>query len=135
MVESGEIKRGGCQCGAIRYEFSGKTSDPSICHCRMCQKAFGSYFAPLGDVSRNNLKWTRGKPAIFKSSSVAERGFCAQCGTPLTFAYHDSPDISIALGSLDHPETEIPINAYGSEAEMPWFDWLAWYGRDVLQEI
>ena len=125
MTKIETVTYGGCQCGAIRYEFSGKTINPSICHCRMCQKAFGSYFAPLGGVLRENLKWTRGKPAIFNSSPVAERGFCAQCGTPLTFAYCDNAEINVALGSLDHPETEIPINAYGTEAEMPWFDWLA----------
>lgn len=119
-----EFTTGGCQCGAVRYRFQGKTSNPSICHCRMCQKAFGSYFAPLGGVKRDKLTWTRGKPAIFKSSSVAERGFCGTCGTPLTFAYNASDEINLALGSLDHPEREIPVNAYGSESEMPWFDWL-----------
>ncbi len=37
---------GGCQCGAVRFacESLGRAS---LCHCRMCQKAFGSYFAPL----------------------------------------------------------------------------------------
>ncbi|MEI6573259.1 MAG: GFA family protein [Alphaproteobacteria bacterium] len=125
MDRQSEITTGGCQCGAIRYRFHGKTINPSICHCRMCQKAFGSYFAPLGGVKRDNLEWTRGALSLFKSSTVAERGFCAACGTPLTFAYIESDEINIALGSLDHPEREIPVNAYGSESEMPWFDWLA----------
>ncbi|MGO7428793.1 GFA family protein, partial [Rhizobium ruizarguesonis] len=38
---------GGCQCGAIRFRVSGDIKDSSICHCRMCQKAFGAYYAPL----------------------------------------------------------------------------------------
>ena len=37
---------GGCQCGAVRYCLHEPPADPHICHCRMCQKAFGSFFAP-----------------------------------------------------------------------------------------
>jgi hypothetical protein len=32
---------GGCQCGAVRYRIEGDLGRASICHCRMCQKAFG----------------------------------------------------------------------------------------------
>ena len=38
---------GGCQCGAVRYALHEEPTSPHICHCRMCQKAFGSFFAPL----------------------------------------------------------------------------------------
>ena len=43
---STQIHTGGCQCGAIRFCVTGDLNDASICHCRMCQKAFGAY---LGD--------------------------------------------------------------------------------------
>lgn len=125
MTQQERWTSGGCQCGTIRYRFEGRTSNPSLCHCRMCQKAFGSYFAALGGVKKSALRWTRGIPLIYRSSSIATRGFCGRCGTPLTFTYDESDETNIALGSLDHPEHEIPINAYGTEAEMPWFDWLA----------
>ncbi len=46
----------------------------------------------------------RGTPGIFRSSSAAERGFCARCGTPLYFAYIKRPgSISLTIGSLDTP--------------------------------
>jgi hypothetical protein len=77
---------GGCQCGAVRYAISGPLHNPHICHCRMCQKAFGNYFAALVGTRRENLTWTRGEPASFRSSSVVQRGFCRDCGTPLSFA-------------------------------------------------
>ncbi len=44
------IHTGGCQCGAIRFRVEGDLKDSSICHCRMCQKAFGAYYAPLVSV-------------------------------------------------------------------------------------
>jgi hypothetical protein len=112
---------GGCQCGAVRYVITGPLEGPHICHCRMCQKAFGNFFAALVGTQRVFFRWTKGAPGIFKSSSVVERGFCARCGTPLSFAYVDSPRIAVAIGSLDHPEQVTPENQYGTEGRHPAF--------------
>jgi hypothetical protein len=112
---------GGCQCGAVRYALHQMPTNPHICHCRMCQKAFGSFFAPLTGVPLADFAVTRGALAIYRSSDLAERGFCANCGTPLTFHYVDSPRIAVAIGSLDHPELVPPRMQYGTEARMPWF--------------
>ncbi len=112
---------GGCQCGAVRYVLHAMPSDPSICHCRMCQKAFGSYFAPLAGVPVDRFALTRGALATFRSSGPTERGFCRDCGTPLTFRYLDKPRISVALGSLDQPEKIPPQRQYGPEGRMSWF--------------
>ena len=46
-----ETYSGGCQCGAVRFRIRGVLKDASICHCRMCQKAFGHFYAPLVGVS------------------------------------------------------------------------------------
>jgi hypothetical protein len=112
---------GGCQCGAVRYALSDMPEDASICHCRMCQKAFGSYFAPLAGVRSEAFKLTRGELGIFRSSDVVERGFCRDCGTPLTFQYVGRPKISVSLGSLDNPAAVKPVEADGVEGRMPWF--------------
>ncbi|HZY73583.1 MAG TPA: GFA family protein, partial [Edaphobacter sp.] len=91
---------GGCQCGAVRYALHTEIEGAHLCHCRMCQKQFGSYFAPWGSVPREKFELTRGTLAIFQSSLHAERGFCRNCGTPLTFGYIDGDGtISVALGS------------------------------------
>lgn len=37
---------GGCMCGAIRYESSAVPIVTGNCHCRDCQEARGSAFAP-----------------------------------------------------------------------------------------
>ena len=73
---------GGCQCGAVRYTLYAEPTNPHACHCRMCQKAFGNFFAPLAGVPPSDFAWLRGTPGIFKSSEAAERGFCRDCGTP-----------------------------------------------------
>jgi hypothetical protein len=116
---------GGCQCGAVRYALNAAPSDPHLCHCRMCQKAFGSYFAPLTGVAVESFALTRGTPAVFRSSDLAERGFCRDCGTPLTFTRLESGFIAVAIGSLDEPERVRPLTQSGRESRMPWFVALA----------
>src|SRR5579871_1647290 len=101
---------GGCQCGAVRYALAEAPTDPS-----MCQKAFGSFFGPLTGVPLTAFALTRGSLSVFKSSDQAERGFCKDCGTPLTFRYVERPRISVSLGSLDDPESVPPKSQYGIE--------------------
>ncbi len=124
-METGVRITGGCQCGAVRYALHAEPTNPHICHCRMCQKAFGGYFAPLAGVPRTAFEVTRGTVATFWSSDEAERGFCAACGTPLSFHYRGSPRIAIALGSLDDPSRIEPRVQYGLEARVPFFAALA----------
>ena len=97
------IMTGGCQCGAVRYALYAEPTGASICHCRMCQKAFGNYFAPFTGVRLKDLAWTRGTPGIFKSSELVERGFCRDCGTPLSYRKVEKDRISVSIGSLDDP--------------------------------
>lgn len=112
---------GGCQCGAVRYRIDGPLGRASICHCRMCQKAFGSFFAPLVSAPEARLTWTRGKPAEFRSSPIVARGYCAACGTPLHMKEDGDPNYEIAVGSLDNPELAPPIHQVGIESRLSWF--------------
>jgi hypothetical protein len=108
---------GGCQCGAVRFAIEGKVGRPSICHCRMCQKAFGNAFAPL--VTAHGLRWTRGKPKYFRSSNKVQRGFCGDCGTPLSYEPDGlSPEIAICV--LDEPNAIPPVIQVGLESRLTW---------------
>lgn len=105
---------GGCQCGAVRFRVAGPVVDVSVCHCRMCQKATGGLFGAYVAVDNRFLEWTRGAPAHFASSSIAKRGFCAACGTPLTYEW--SPErTAIALGAFDDLDYFTIDLAYASE--------------------
>jgi hypothetical protein len=127
------VHTGGCQCGAVRYALHAEPTDPQLCHCRMCQKAFGSFFAPLAGVTLDDITWTRGLPRVFSSSEETERGFCGNCGTPLTFHYVFSKRISVSLGSLDDPKRVVPASQYGIEGRVPWFDKLAGLPGEVTE--
>ena len=121
MAENARLT-GGCQCGAVRYEVTGPFERVHLCHCRMCQKAVGGPFAALAPVQQSGFAWTRGTPALFASSSLAVREFCALCGTPLTFRYLDASHLNVTLGSLDRPQDVPPVREYGTGGRVPWFD-------------
>ena len=111
--------KGGCQCGNIRFEIKGELGKASICHCRMCQKAFGNFFAPLVSVRGASVIWSN-EPSRFQSSNLVKRGFCEKCGTPLTY---EAPDgLAIAIGAFDRPETIEPLVQFGIEGRIAYLD-------------
>ena len=111
---------GGCQCGAVRFHVEGALGRPSVCHCRMCQKAFGGFYAPLVSVRNAKLAWTPGEPKRFQSSNHVRRGFCADCGTPLT--YEDPTGTALAIGAFDDPASVAPRIQWGIENKLPYVD-------------
>jgi hypothetical protein len=111
---------GGCQCGAVRYRLDAGPTGTNICHCRMCQKAGGAPFMAFGGVRMSEFVVTRGAISTFLSSDIAERGFCARCGTPLTYRGVGKDRISVTLGSLDDPNAVEPATQLGVESRLRW---------------
>jgi len=101
----------------VRYVIDQPLGRASICHCRMCQKAFGNAFAPL--VTARGLRWLNGEPKRFRSSNKVSRGFCPECGTPLTYEPDGHPP-EIAIVTLDQPADVAPVLQVGLESRLPW---------------
>jgi len=119
------VATGGCQCGAVRYAMYVAPQNAHVCHCRMCQKAVGNFFAALVGAPNDRLVWTRGEPATFHSSDLAERGFCAQCGTPLFYRSVSGTRTGLTIGSLDDPNVAPPQVQVGMEGRHAFLDGLA----------
>jgi hypothetical protein len=120
-AERKPVFTGGCQCGAVRFAvYAEKPVRIGLCHCRMCQKAVGGPFISLADVRHEDFAWTRGKPATFRSSTIAERDFCAACATPLSYRQIGGENIELTTGSFDQPERLVPTYATGTESQLPW---------------
>jgi hypothetical protein len=118
---------GGCLCGAVRYEANEPPIETGTCHCRMCQKSTGSAFMVMAKFARPALRFTKGEPKLYRSSSIKEKGFCSNCGSLLFDRYlvwkseRTTPDmIWIQLGTLDHPEAISIDFHYGVETQLPW---------------
>jgi hypothetical protein len=113
---------GGCQCGAVRYRLDGEPVGSNICHCRMCQKAGGAPFMAFAGAALADFVWTRGAPKVFASSDIAERGFCAECGTPLTYRPLGRDRIAVTIGSLDHAGEVAPVKQFALESRLAWLE-------------
>jgi hypothetical protein len=124
---SGPPFTGGCQCGAVRFRVDAAVRQISICHCRMCQKATGGLFGPYASFPTDALTWTRGQRKTFQSSDFIARGFCGDCGTPLTFeaASGGGGHIGLTIGSFDDPSELPPQRQIMAAERVAWIDGLA----------
>lgn len=120
MTDANPALTGGCQCGAVRFRVT-SLGRGSVCYCRMCQKAtagLGGFF-----ITAREFTWTRGAPKYFVSSNIARRGFCGDCGTPLSFESGGTVDLSII--AFDNPAAVPPAIHLAAETRIPWGDHLA----------
>ncbi|QHQ35550.1 GFA family protein [Algicella marina] len=122
-VETGAF-RGACQCGAVRYHATQGAARHTVCHCRMCQRATGNAFAPLLEVENSRITW-QGSPKSFRSSSIAERGFCANCGTPIFYRQIGADSTEFMVGTIDTPIEFTPVANHGAESRLAWVFGLA----------
>ncbi|HUQ36609.1 MAG TPA: winged helix-turn-helix domain-containing protein [Aestuariivirga sp.] len=120
---------GGCLCGEIRYRVTGPVLDTNFCSCRMCQKWSGAPFTAGSTYPASAVQFTKGEPKYYKSSPFAERGFCVNCGSSLTYrplVPPVTPDwanwILIYTPSLDNPAPNAPTWHLGIESQLPWAD-------------
>jgi hypothetical protein len=94
---------GGCLCGAVRFEARGPLRGVVLCHCAMCRRTHGHVAAyTAAQRSAFSLLESRGL-RWYASSSIARRGFCAECGASLFWERVGRDTISIAAGALDGP--------------------------------
>lgn len=114
--------QGGCACGQVRFEVGEAPLAMFNCHCHDCQRASGGSFVTVALVREPSLSFIRGQPKYHRSVGEAgrytDRGFCAECGTPLVAKGEVAPGyISVKPGSLDDASWFRPtINTWAPSA-------------------
>jgi len=116
--------KGGCLCGAVRYEAEGEPLFALRCYCRDCQRASGSSNVPIMAVLRELFKIT-GETTSFTtkggSGHNATRNFCPICGSLLFGATEAAPDIvTLYAGTLDDPSQLRPAYIQFSRNRPNW---------------
>ncbi len=98
-----EFHTGSCLCGGVRFEAEGPLRDVWACHCGLCRRTSGHYWAAtsvplecLRLIADDTLAW-------FHSSAAARRGFCRRCGASLFWKPAMEERMAIAAGALDGP--------------------------------
>lgn len=103
--------KGGCLCGAIRFEIHGEIRDIVYCHCSRCRKAQGSAFATNGNVASDAFRIVSGEDLIsaYESTPGEFKCFCKVCGSPILSRRQDRPDrVRVRLGTIDSDIDERP---------------------------
>ncbi|MDH1011032.1 GFA family protein [Pseudomonas nicosulfuronedens] len=120
-----ETVTGGCLCGSLRIEATGRPYRVGICHCLDCRKHHGALFHAS---------------AIFPASAVriegdareyAGRCFCPRCGSSVFGRSTD--EVEVNLGALDEQDRLQPTYELWTcrrEAWLPAFPTVHRYERD-----
>jgi hypothetical protein len=114
---------GGCLCGAVRYRITAAPHDAGYCHCRMCQRSAGAPVVPWLVMASDGFAWTRGEPAVYRSSAAMERLFCPTCGSQVAARAPAAPHlVEVTLATLDDPEAVRPDHHIWTASRIGWFD-------------
>jgi hypothetical protein len=113
---------GGCLCGAVRYRLASAPVDAGWCHCRMCQLNSGSPAMAFAKVPSADFMIESGAELIrrFRSSEIAERWFCGECGTPLLVRDFEGTTHDFNIATLDRPEAAPPEAHFHYASHIPW---------------
>jgi hypothetical protein len=115
---------GGCACGAKRFSAEVGEEQAYLCHCRMCQRASGNISLALITLPQSAIRWEGEEPDWYASSPMAERPYCAKCGTSLGFRYREGTDkMDLTVASFDDPSIFTPHYHFGAESmHRGWLD-------------
>lgn len=112
---------GRCLCGAVRYVARGAPKSVSNCHCGMCRRASGGPFITFARYARDQVEFTQGAPAWYRSSDSAERGFCPACGGSLAYREAKRSDfIWLTVAMMDNPRDMAPQYHIFTDSMLPW---------------
>ena len=124
---------GGCLCGAVRYRVTGTPQSTSLCHCFSCRRSTGGPSLAWAIFAEEDVEIVAGELAIHESSPGVERGFCARCGTSLTYARANRPGLfDVTTASLDDPEAFPPTKEIWVEERLSWMaatEWLPQFAQ------
>jgi len=124
MTEATLPITGGCLCKAVRYSVSAQPVIVRQCWCRDCQY-WASGSATVNVVFPADAVTLEGPLRTFvskaDSGNTMVRGFCSDCGTPVTSAAESRPNLVILrAGTLDDPSLVQPTLSIWTDSAPGW---------------
>jgi len=114
-------RTGRCLCGAVRFAAHGEPKWIVHCHCESCRRATSAAFATYAGYPAGAVHWTGTPQREFSSSPGVRRGFCGNCGSPMSFAGERWPgEIHLFAASFDAPGQWLPEAHVHVEEQLPW---------------
>ena len=118
------VHRGGCSCGAVRFELIGSPLWTNLCHCNACKKRTGSAYGFSFVAGPNQIAAFTGATTKFlrrgESGKMCTYEFCPRCGTTVRWKVDLIDRYVFAGGALDDPRSvEVVAEMYTGQA-LPW---------------
>jgi len=113
--------QGRCLCGAVSFSCDQAPVFELLCHCRDCQRATGSAYAPAAFFADHTLKVSgdvKYYESVGRSGKRIWRGFCPNCGSNLFGRLEKLPGmLSVRAGAFDDPNRFHPkLQIYAADA-------------------
>lgn len=116
---------GGCMCGAVRYATTGDSFLICHCHCESCRKHNGAPVVTLAGFKVDQVEFSGDQRKLYESSPGANRAFCGNCGTPLTWE-GDGDElgmiVELHISTFDDPDALVPTGHAFYPERIKWFD-------------
>ena len=118
-----DMASGRCLCGSVQFEVKGRQLWVAHCHCESCRRNTGSAVATFVGYNKAQLTYTRGERKFYPSSPGVRRGFCPDCGTPMTYESERCPEeVHLYVSTIDNPGAFVPqVHVFFAE-RIPWME-------------
>jgi hypothetical protein len=116
------MAKGGCHCGAVRYEVQGEPKHVALCHCSDCRRSAGAPMVSWAAFAEEDFTLSQGDITVFNSSGSALRGFCPKCGSGLTYR---NADYLPGIVDIQSATFDDPI-AFAPQAHIQTAERIAW---------
>ncbi len=131
--------KGGCVCGAVRFELALPSKFCAHCHCSNCRRAHGAAFVTYAVFRKDQLEVSGSDHLTrYVTETGATRGFCGRCGTTM---FYEGPrwkgEVHVALATIEDPIDRAPSAHVYVDHRAPWHeisDELPRYGGETGTE-
>jgi hypothetical protein len=100
-----EVRRGSCNCGAIRLAVSGNPKRVGLCHCLTCRKETGAPYSTFAVWDRSQVEVLGDTRNWMQTTD--RRHFCPSCGSSVFGTNDTNNEVEVRLGCFDDAPTDL----------------------------
>ena len=114
--------RGGCGCGAVRFEVRAPFTGAGYCHCHRCQRRTGTAASAAARVGRADFEILSGAELVrsWEPADGMPKAYCGECGSHLFAGSLEGDFVAIRLGALDGDPGIRPEYRQWVSSAVPW---------------
>jgi hypothetical protein len=114
--------RGGCGCGAVRFEIRAPFTSARYCHCHRCQHRTGTSCSASARIDRADFAILSGAEQIrsWQPEGGLPKAYCAECGSHLFSGSLADDFVSVRLGAVEGDPGIRPEHRQWVSSAAPW---------------